>query len=83
MAIARNGADSARGWCAYFSYGTRLVAYRAVDQHVYHSVRRFLGRRHKVRSQSIRRFSDEVVFGERGVFRLRRVHLGALPIAAR
>ena len=72
-----------RGWCAYFSYGTRLVAYRAVDQHVYHSVRRFLRRRHKVRSQGIRRFSDEVVFGERGVFRLRRVHLGALPIAAR
>jgi RNA-directed DNA polymerase len=72
-----------RGWCAYFSYGTRLIAYRAVDHHVYHSVRRFLRRRHKVRSQGIRRFSDEVVFGERGVLRLRHVHIGALPIAAR
>ena len=72
-----------RGWCAYFSYGTRLIAYRAVDQHVCHSVRRFLRRRHKVRSQGIRRFSDEVVFGERGVLRLRHVHIGALPIAAR
>jgi RNA-directed DNA polymerase len=71
-----------RGWCAYFSYGTRLIAYRAVDNHVYHSVRRFLRRRHKVRSQGIRRFGDEVVFGERGVLRLRRVHLGALPITA-
>ena len=72
-----------RGWCAYLSYGTRLVAFRAVDHHVYHSVRRFLRRRHKVRSQGIRRFSDDVVFGERGVLRLRHVHIGALPITAR
>jgi RNA-directed DNA polymerase len=72
-----------RGWCAYFGYGTRLVAYRAVDNHVYHSVRRFLVRRHQVQSQGTRRFSDEVVFGERGVLRLRNVHLGAPPRAAR
>ena len=24
-----------RGWAAYFGYGTRLMAYRAVDNHVY------------------------------------------------
>ena len=72
-----------RGWSAYFSYGTRLVAYRAVDNHVYHSVRRYLVRRHKVQSRGTSRFSDEVVFGERGVLRLRRVHLGAPPTAAR
>lgn len=72
-----------RGWSAYFSYGTRLVAYRAVDNHVYHSVRRYLVRRHKVKSRGTSRFSDEVVFGERGVLRLRRVHLGAPPTAAR
>jgi RNA-directed DNA polymerase len=72
-----------RGWCAYFGYGTRLIAYRGVDNYVYHSVRRFLVRRHKVQSQGTRRFSDEVVFGERGVLRLRRVHLGAPPTAAR
>jgi len=72
-----------RGWSAYFGYGTRLIAYRAVDNHVYHSVRRFLVRRHKVRSRGTNRFSDEVVFGERGVLRLRHVHLGALPTAAR
>ena len=45
-----------RGWCAYFGYGTRLIAYRAVDHHVYHSDRRFLVRRHKVQSQGIRHF---------------------------
>jgi RNA-directed DNA polymerase len=72
-----------RGWSAYFGYGTRLIAYRAVDNHVYHSVRRFLVRRHKVQSRGTNRFSDEVVFGERGVLRLRHVHLGALPTAAR
>jgi RNA-directed DNA polymerase len=72
-----------RGWCAYFGYGTRLIAYRAVDNHVYHSVRRFLVRRHKVRSQGTRRFSDEAVFGECGVLRLRRVHIGAPPTTAR
>ena len=72
-----------RGWCAYFGYGTRMTAYRAVDNHVYHNVRRFLVRRHKVQSQGTRRFSDGVVFGECGVLRVRRVHLGAMPTAAR
>jgi RNA-directed DNA polymerase len=70
-----------RGWSSYFSYGTRLTAYRAADNHVYHSVRRFLRRRHKVQSQGTRRFSDEAVFNELGVIRLRRVHLGPTPIA--
>ncbi len=68
-----------RGWSAYFGYGTRLMAYRAVDHHVSTRVRRFLVRRHKVPSRGTRRFSDEVVFGERGVLRLRHVHLGAPP----
>jgi RNA-directed DNA polymerase len=36
-----------RGWSAYFSYGTRLMAYRAVDNHVYEAGRHFLSRRHK------------------------------------
>ncbi len=65
-----------RGWSAYFGYGTRLIAYRAVDNHVYHSVRGFLVRRHKVPSRGTRRFSDDVVFDEYGVLRLRHVHLG-------
>ena len=59
------------GWSAYFSYGSRRVAYRAVNHHVKHSVRRFLVRRHKIPSQGIRRFSFEAVFGEYGVQHLR------------
>ena len=55
-----------RGWAAYFSYGTRLMAYRAVDNHVYDRVRGFLTRRHKVPSRGTRRFSDDVVFGNAG-----------------
>ena len=65
-----------QGWSAYFSYGTRTTAYRAVDNHVYQRARQFLRRRHKVQSRGTRRFSDEVVFGELGVLRLRRVQLG-------
>src|ERR1022692_4113091 len=64
-----------RGWSAYYSYGTRMLAYRAVDNYVYQKVRNFLRRRHKVSSRGTNRFSDEVVFGELGVLRLRRVHL--------
>jgi RNA-directed DNA polymerase len=64
-----------RGWSAYYSYGTRMPAYRAVDNHVYERVRHFLRRRHKVQSRGTTRFSDEVVFGELGVLRLRDVQL--------
>jgi RNA-directed DNA polymerase len=65
-----------RGWSAYFSYGTRTQAYRAIDNHVYQRVRHFLRKRHKVQSRGTTRFSDEAVFGELGVLRLRRVQLG-------
>lgn len=66
-----------RGWANYFAYGTRLMAYRAVDHYVYDRVRRFLRRRHKVPSRGTRRFPAEEVFGELGVFQLRRFHLGS------
>jgi RNA-directed DNA polymerase len=72
-----------RGWAAYFAYGTRLMAYRAADNYVYEAVRGFMTRRHKVPSRGTRRFSDNYVFGERGVLRLRRLHIGAPPRAAR
>jgi RNA-directed DNA polymerase len=65
-----------RGWSNYFGYGTRLMAYRAVDQYVYERVRSFLRRRHKVSSRGSTPFSDAVVFGKLGVLRLRDVHLG-------
>ena len=68
-----------RGWSAYFSYGTRLTAYRAIDHHVYDHVRHFLVRRHKVQGRGTRRFSREHVFGELGVLHLRRVHIGLPP----
>ena len=41
----------------------------------------FLRRRHKVPTRGTRRFSDATVFGELGVLRLRRVHLGPPPCA--
>ena len=72
-----------RGWASYFSYGTRLMAYRAADNHVYEVVRGFLTRRHKVPTRGTRQFSNHVVFGKLGVLRLRRMHIGAPPIAAR
>ncbi len=65
-----------RGWSAYFSYGTRTQAYRAVDNHVSQRVRHFLRKRHKVQSRGTSRFSDDAVFGELGVLRLRQVQLG-------
>jgi RNA-directed DNA polymerase len=71
-----------RGWVNYFDYGTRLMAYRAVDHYVWERTRHFLRRRHKVPSRGTRRFSADVVFGELGVFQLRRFHL-ASPAHAR
>ena len=71
-----------RGWARYFTYGTRLMAYRAVDHYVWERARHFLRRRHKVPSRGTRRFSADVVFGELGVFQLRRFHL-APPAHAR
>lgn len=69
-----------RGWANYFSYGTRLMAYRAIDNYVLECVRHFLRRRHKVQSRGTRRFSDQTVFGELGVQRLRPLHVGALRV---
>ena len=71
-----------KGWSGYFSYGTRLMAYRAVDNYVYQAVRHFLRRRHKVQSRGTKPFSAEKVFGSWGVLPLRRVHLGRSPCAS-
>jgi len=68
-----------RGWATYFSHGTRMPAYRAVDNHVYDRVRNFLVRRHKVPTRGTNRFNHEAVFGAHGVLHLRRVHLGPPP----
>jgi RNA-directed DNA polymerase len=55
------------GWSAYFSYGTRLSAYRAVDRHVTERVRSFLARRHKEPGRGTRRFSWTAIHVEFGV----------------
>ena len=68
-----------RGGSNYFGYGTRLLAYRAVDNHVAQRVRHFLRRRQQASSQGTRRHPDEVIFGPLGVLRMRSVHLGARP----
>jgi RNA-directed DNA polymerase len=65
-----------RGWANHFSYGTRLMAYRAVDQYVQQAMRHFLRRRHKVPTRGTRRYPAEWIFGELGVQRLRTLHLG-------
>ncbi|HEV3056917.1 MAG TPA: group II intron maturase-specific domain-containing protein, partial [Vicinamibacterales bacterium] len=56
-----------RGWAAYFRYGSVSKARHAVDRHVYHSVRHFLRRRHKVAGAGGRQFPVTRVFGELGV----------------
>ena len=45
-----------RGWAAYFSYGSAAKARHAVQLHLYHTVRRFLWRRHKVAGSGFRQF---------------------------
>jgi RNA-directed DNA polymerase len=59
-----------QGWRAYFDCGSTAKAYRAVDQHVYDTVRHFLRRRHKVSSQGTHQFPEAQVFGPLGVIRL-------------
>ena len=59
-----------RGWSGYFSHGTRLAAYTAIDRHVHDRVRHFLARRHQVPGRGTRQFPPVVVFGELGVVRL-------------
>ena len=65
-----------RGWTSYFGYGTRLLAYRAIDHHVYDRVRNFLVHRHKVQRRGTHCLPAATVFGELGVLHLISVHLG-------
>src|SRR6516162_2578061 len=71
------------GWSNYFSYGTRRAPLRGVDRYVYERVRDFLVRRHKVAGRGTRRFSCDVVYGERGLLRLERLPLKAPSCASR
>jgi len=65
--VARDLNRTVRGWAAYFSYGSVTKARHAVTLHVYHTVRRFLRRRHKVAGGGYRQFPIQDVFGTLGV----------------
>ena len=67
------------GWPNYFCYGMRRGVLRSVDRYVYERVRDFLARRHKVAGRGTKRFSCDVVYGERGLLRLERLPLTAPP----
>src|SRR4029434_1204028 len=71
--------SSLLGWSNYFCHGTRRSAFRSVDRYVYERVRDFLARRHKVAGRGTKRFSCDVVYGERGLLRLERLPLAAAP----
>jgi RNA-directed DNA polymerase len=71
-----------RGWAAYFSYGSRATAHRAVDNYVYACASHFLRRRHKVPTRGTRRFSAEQVFGPLGVVRMRPLPVGPRSCAS-
>jgi RNA-directed DNA polymerase len=75
--------SSLLGWSNYFCHGTRRSAFRGVDRYVYERVRDFLARRHKVAGRGTRRFSCEIVYGERGLLRLERLPLTAPLCASR
>ncbi|MDE0221009.1 MAG: hypothetical protein OXJ90_17205 [Spirochaetaceae bacterium] len=58
------------GWANYFQSGQVSPAYRAVDQHATRRLRRWLCRKHKVRTGKYVRFSDERLWNHHGLTRL-------------
>jgi RNA-directed DNA polymerase len=74
---------SLRGWSNYFSYGTRQSMFRGIDHHVTERVRAFLARRHKMQGRGNRRFTFDVIHGERSVLCLERLPRSASPWALR
>ena len=63
------------GWANYFSYGTRTLAYRVIDNYVYEATAKFLANRHKTTRSRSRRWTDGKIFGQLGVTRLRNLQL--------
>jgi RNA-directed DNA polymerase len=59
------------GWRAYFSLGTVVPAYQAIDHYTRTLLRQFLVRRHKVPGRGIRRFSDRYLHEGLKLVRLR------------
>jgi hypothetical protein len=65
--IARDLNRAVRGGTGYFSYGSVTKARHDVKLRLYHAVRGFLQRRHKVAGPGYRRFPITDVFGKLGV----------------
>jgi len=65
--VARELNRTVRGWSAYFSYGSVTKARHDVQLHLYHTVRRFLRRRHKIAGPGFQQFPIRDVFGKLGV----------------
>jgi RNA-directed DNA polymerase len=65
--VARDLTRTVRGWTAYFSFGSVAMARHDVTLHLYHTVRRFLRRRHKVAGPGYRQCPIQDVFGTLGV----------------
>ena len=61
-----------RGWSNYFRIGTVSKAYRNVDSHVRHRVRRWLCVKFKVQGHGKKRFHAEHLYQELGLHRLQR-----------
>jgi len=81
--VVRRLNRTVRGWAAYFCYGSLAKARHAVQLHLYHTVRRFLRRRHKLAGSGYRQFPITAVFGELGVLSLDRLPRLAPANAAR
>ncbi len=60
------------GWATYFAYGSTAAAYKAVNNYVYDCVRNFLRKRHIRPGRGVKRFSNEHIYGELQVLRLKR-----------
>ena len=83
VALIRRLNPVIRGWSNYFCYGTRGEAFRSIDHYVTERVRAFLARRHKVQGRGNRRFTFDVIHGERGVLGLERLPRAAPSWALR
>ena len=59
-----------RGWGNYFSLGTVSKAYREVDAHTRHRLRRWLCKKHKVSGRGTGKFPDQYLHEELGLYRL-------------
>ena len=59
------------GWANYFILGQVGPAYEVIDQHATQRLRRWLCRKHKVRSGNYVHFPDKRLWQEYGLMRLR------------